>query len=493
MVVARLGWVSSSGRWGFVDRFGLWGDEDKRQGREVLARIARDDLRWMRVAFVDQHGTVRCKTVPARAMDRVFANGLTAPISILAKDTSDRTVFPVFTREGILGVPETQGAGDMVLVPDPRTFRVLPWLEKTGWVLCDLYFPSGQRVPFCTRGLCRGIVDTLRTSGLEHRVGLEVEFHIFEIRDIQRSARELTWPAHPPEVAVVSSGYRLLGQGQWDAVEERLMRLRDMLERLGIEVRSLELEFGPSQVEITVDASEALTAADTMVLFRTAAKEILRREGLHACFMPRPSFPNLFSSGWHLHQSIVDVHSGENVFMGRQEGERISQFGRQFIAGLLAHAGAGSVFACPTINGYKRYRPFGLAPDRRCWAFDNKGAMLRVISGGPWDPSTRVENRAGDPAANPYLYIAAQIVAGMEGVRRALEPGEPVEEPYGASAPLLPRTLEQALDELKKDELFRERFGEIFVEYIVRIKEAELRRFYDCVTEWEQREYFDLF
>jgi len=170
----------------------------------------------------------------------------------------------------------------------------------------------------------------------------------------------------------------------------------------------------------------------------------------------------------------------------------LSAFGRHYLAGLLQHAGASAVFATPTINGYKRYRAYTLAPDRAIWGRDNRGVMVRVL-GGPNDPSTRLENRIGEPAANPYLYMASQILAGLDGVDRALDPPASADAPYETKAPALPKTLREAVDALQHDSFFRDALGAAFVDYYVHIKNAEIERFQAEVSDWEHREYFEMF
>ena len=166
--------------------------------------------------------------------------------------------------------------------------------------------------------------------------------------------------------------------------------------------------------------------------------------------------------------------------------------GKAWLAGLLAHARGAAALSTPTINGYKRYRPYSLAPDRVVWGKENRGALLRVV-GAPGDPGTRIENRAGEPAANPYLYFASQIYCGLDGMARKLPLPPPADTPYEAEAELLPRTLQEALDCLRKDAVLCEGLGRSFVDYYCRIKEAELARFNLEVSDWEHREYFDLF
>ena len=150
------------------------------------------------------------------------------------------------------------------------------------------------------------------------------------------------------------------------------------------------------------------------------------------------------------------------------------------------------MFTTPTINGYKRFRAYSLAPDRAIWGRDNRGVMLRVL-GGPGDPASRIENRAGEPLANPYLYMAAQVAAGLDGVARGLDPGPSADTPYETEAPRLPKSLGEALSALGRDSFFPGAFGADFVAYYLRIKNAEIERFQAEVTDWEQREYFDLF
>ena len=199
--------------------------------------------------------------------------------------------------------------------------------------------------------------------------------------------------------------------------------LRRGIEQLGLPLRSVEAELGPSQVEFTFRPQAALAAADSMVLFRAAVKQIARRNGYLASFMCRPALPNVMSSGWHLHQSLIEKKSKRNAF-AINHPDALSTVGKYYLGGLLAHARAAAAFTTPTINGYKRYRPYSLAPDRAIWARDNRGVMIRVL-GQPGDAATRLENRVGEPAANPYLYMASQIYAGLDGVARRLDPGLP--------------------------------------------------------------------
>jgi glutamine synthetase len=475
----------------FVERHGLWSDEQAAAAETVDQAIAEHKLELVRFSFVDQHGVLRGKTVLASEAAGLMRNGVTATTTLLAKDTSHRSVFPVFTAGGGFGMPEMEGGADFLMIADPTTFRVLPWANATGWLLCDIYFPNGRPVPFSTRKLYRDALARLAAAGFDYMAGLEVEFHVYRLVDPKLDPADATWPGEAPEVSLISQGFQLLTEARYDQVDPILDTLRRDVLALGLPLRSMEIELGPSQVEFTFRPELGLKPADHMVLFRSAVKQIARRNGYHATFMCRPGLPNAFSSGWHLHQSLLDTVSKANAFAS-EGGELMSPLARHYLGGLVANARASAAFSTPTINGYKRYRPYALAPDRAIWARDNRGVMVRVM-GQPGDPATHLENRVGEPAANPYLYMASQIYAGLDGIARKLEPGPSADTPYEAEGEPLPASLAEALAALRSNACYRSGFGEAFVDYYLRIKEAEIARFQAEVTEWEQKEYFELF
>jgi glutamine synthetase len=209
------------------------------------------------------------------------------------------------------------------------------------------------------------------------------------------------------------------------------------------------------------------------------------------------------ASGWHLHQSLVDLRSDANAMARATPAPdakpsdaalTLSDNGEHYLAGLLEHASAMAVFCTPTINGFGRYRSNALAPQAVLWGRDNRGAMLRVL-GRCGDAATRIENRIGEPSANPYLYIAAQIHAGLDGLRRKLRAGPATDAPYAGRTALLPTSLGAALQALAGDEVLRRALGASFVDCFARIKRAELAR-YDAAAdkdEWQRREYFSRF
>jgi len=485
----------------FVERHGLWSEAQVRAANLVAQAIKKNNLELVRFSFADQHGVLRGKTVVAADAASLMQSGVTMTTTLLAKDTAHRTVYPVFTAGGGFAMEEMQGGGDFVMIADPATFQVLPWAPNTGWLLCDIYFTNGKPVPFSTRQVLRNALMRLREQGFDFLAGLEVEFHLFKLENPRLRPEDATWPPVAPEVSLLNQGYQYLTESRFDQVDTALEPIRRGVEALGLPLRSLEIELGPSQCEFTFRPQSGLAAADAMILFRAAAKQIARRNGYLLSFMCRPGLPNLFSSGWHLHQSLIDRKRRANAFVGDAR-EGLSAVGLHYLAGLLAHARAAAAFTTPTVNGYKRYRPYTLAPDRAIWARDNRGVMLRVL-GQPGDPATHLENRVGEPAANPYLYIASQIYAGLDGIAHKRDPGPSADTPYETKAPLLPKNLGEALSALRASAVFRKGFGDAFVDYYAHIKEAELARFQTeasgsdvtagDVTAWEHNEYFDLF
>jgi glutamine synthetase len=475
----------------FVERHGLWSDEQFEAAANADKRIEEHGLEVVRLSFPDQHGILRGKTVMANAAAHMMRNGCSITTTLLAKDTAHKTVFPVFTPGGGFGMPEMEGAGDFLMIADPTTFRVLPWAPRTGWMLCDMYFGNGRPVPFSTRHLYRRALGKLADAGFDYLAGLEVEFHVFKLDNPRLQPDDATWPGEAPEVGLISQGYAYLTETRFDQMEPVLEIVRREIIALGLPLRSVEVELGPSQCEFTFHPQVGLSPADSMILFRSAVKQICRRHGHHASFMCRPKVANVLSSGWHLHQSLIDRRSNANAFASHDK-ELISRTGRNFLAGLLSHARAAAAFTTPTVNGYKRYRGYSLAPDRVIWGRDNRGVMVRVL-GGAGDEAARLENRVGEPAANPYLYMASQIFTGLDGMERMLEPGPSADTPYEAQALHLPKSLDEALRALRNDNCLADGFGRNFIDYYLRIKEAEVARYQSEVTEWEQREYFELF
>ncbi|MES2940384.1 MAG: glutamine synthetase family protein [Pseudomonadota bacterium] len=473
---------------------------------EALQRAARriedTGMQLVRFAWCDLHGVTRGKTLVASAAERAMRDGVGMVSTLMLKDTSDRAAYKVFEPGGADGLPGFQYANNLLLLADPASLRELPWAESTGWVRAQPWLQDGTPVELDTRRVLQRALARLAAAGFAMRCGLEIEFHIYRIEDTraQLDPEQAGWPGLPPTVSMIHPGYHLLAEGWHDMAEEPLRIVQRTAQALGLPLLSLEIELGPSQVEAVFGVTDALEAADNMVLFRNAVKMALRRAGYHASFMCRPPFPNIMSSGWHLHQSLVHSASGKNAFMrdapaeGTTPGQAaysLSATGEHYLAGLLEHARAMAVFCTPTANGYGRFRPNALAPQSVLWGRDNRGAMLRVI-GQCGDAATRIENRIGEPAANPYLYLASQVHAGLDGIERKLAAPPATDAPYGDPSPRLPTSLGEALQALQSDTILCTAFGPGFSDYFVRIKAAEQLRFDQAEDkdDFQRREYF---
>jgi glutamine synthetase len=490
----------------FIERHGLWTDEQRRRADEIRRRIEADKLRYVRLCWGDTHGYARAKTLTIPAFEAAMAGGHNIGVATTTLDSAGARVFASFTRGGGMGLDEMTGSPNITLVPDPTTFRVLPWAPGVGWVLGDEYFNDGRPFHFSTRHLLRQALRRLGERGHACVVGAEVEWYLLRVAEDHLTDEHIgapgtrgrairTWPVEP--------GFHYYSESHMDLMEPVFSALGDAYEALGLGLRSIENEWGPGQVECTFAPARALEAADTVFLFRTATRQICRRLGYFATFMCRPALKGYYASGWHLHQSLVDAASGANLFMPAAAGDALSPLGRSYLAGLLQYAVPATAFATPTVNGYRRFRASSLAPDRATWGRDHRGAMLRVL-GGLGDPATRIENRVGEPAANPYLYILSQVVAGLAGIVAGLPPPPADDEPYAADRALLPKSLPEALDALDQEPLFRRELGDTFIDYFVKLKRTEAGRYQraledagatpgDEPTAWEQNEYFDFF
>ena len=488
------------GRRGFVAEHGLHTPEQEQAAAEVARRIEELGITTVRVVVVDQHGSPRAKFLSAHAATAALANGVDFSGAIYSMDTGNFVFPPAFAAGGGIGIDEFTGFPDVVIVPDPTTFRVLPWADRTAWLLCDAYFANGRPVPLDPRRILREQLAEAQRRGFGYVTGLEVEFYVTRRSTAAIGLTETTQPAATPRVEPFELGYQYLSEVRLDSVHDTITALRDQLGAIGLMPRAMEDEWGPGQLEFSFSPMDGLAGADAMVLFRSAVKQICARRGLLASFMCKPHLPNFFASGWHLHASLVDGDRS-NVFSSPDDV--LSRVGSAYLAGLLEHAPAMAALATPTINGYNRFAPYSFAPDRICWAVENRGALVRV-QGGPGDPGTHLENRLGEPAANPYLYLAADLAAGLDGVARNAKPPAAVEaDPYAAEAPALPASLGDALDALAADPLYRERFGTEFVDYYLMMKRSEVARYDAALAEaddkdaeaaaWQMREYFEFY
>jgi glutamine synthetase len=484
----------------FAARCGL-SDYGREAANEELLRLVRArKLERVRIGWCDTHGVMRGKTLMPDALHDALDNGVGMVGTMLLKDTSDRTAWPVFEASVKDQLPGFEFASNLMLLPDPASFHTLPWAPDTGAMLAQAWFADARPVPFDTRGALQRALQALAEAGYGLRCGLEVEFHVYRITDARLDPMGAAWPHEPPVVQMLHPGYHLLSEEWGDQAEEALRIVQATAQGLRLPLRSLEIELGPSQFEAVFDVMDALAAADAMVLFRNGARQALRRAGYHATFVCRPPFPNIMSSGWHLHHSVIDRVTGRNAFTREEPSpgttaldaqHTLSAVGAQWLAGLLENAPALAALCSPTVNAYGRFRPNALAPQAVLWGRDNRGAMLRVV-GGAGDGATRIENRLGEPSANPYLTMAAHIHAGLDGIRRALVPPLATEAPYGGQGQALPRTLDAALAALGDNPALRRGLGAEVADWFIRLKSSEVSRHEaaEDKAEWDRREYF---
>jgi len=476
----------------FADKCGINTEARQAEVQRVLALAQASGLTWVRLVWCDVHGSLRGKTWVTSELAHAFAQGMGMVSTLMLKDTSDRTVYKVFEADVKHELPGFEGASNLMLLPDPSTFKILPWAEKTGWLLCQPWFPNGQVVPYDSRRILQAALEKLAAKGWGMRCGLEVEFHIYKLQDAEHGddadPAQAAWPGPAPAVSMIHPGYNLLNELWFDRAEPALRIVKQTAQDVGLPLLSLEIELGPSQVEAVFKATDALTAADNMVLFRSAVKQALRRAGYHATFMCRPPFENIMSSGWHLHQSLYDLQTNQNLFarttaQAIQEAQSLrpddachtlSKIGATYLAGLLTHGQGMTSLCTTTVNGFGRFKPNALAPQSILWGRDNRGAMLRVVG------------------ANPYLYMASQILAGLDGIENELTAPFATEAPYAESAERLPLTLGDALARLGDDPILSAGLGADFVRYYQRIKQSEQSRFNDAEdkVEFQRREYF---
>jgi glutamine synthetase len=490
----------------FVDQHGLWDDARRAAAERIEQSLPELDL--VRVVYGDPHGLVRSKTFTAETFRTVLRNGMDASPGPFVFDTGHAVAIDFFADGAGIGIPELTGAGDFIVVPDPLTFQVLPHEEaRVGWIVGDEHLRDGRPHPLSSRAVLRRLVDGLAARSLDLVVGLEVEWSLTRYVDGGRPGGVGGFGVQgaPPAVAPVNAGYQFNLDLYGDQLMHVIVPLARALRSVGLPLRTIEHESGPGQLECTFNPMSALAAADAMLLFRSLTKQVCHRLGHHASFMALPALSGFDPSGWHLHQSLYDLEGGRNAFATEDGPELLSGIGRSYVGGLLEHAAEGSLLCIPTVNGYRRLsEEFSLSPDRVVWSVENRGSFVRVL-GMPGAPTTHVENRLGEPCANPYLYIAAQLAAGLDGVDRGLDPGSASADPHSATARPLPRTLEQALTAFETSTLYRAVLGEPLFQTLCRLKHSELGRYQKWaaengaeaegghVTQWEHREYFEIF
>jgi glutamine synthetase len=421
----------------------------------------------IRVLYPDLHGVARGKEVPIAEFDDVIERGLCFCAAVMGTDLRHTPVVG-----GDAGYP------DLIARPDMSTMTTLPWEPGVATCLANLEPAGGEPIPD-PRGAVRRAVEDLRGIGLDPIVAPELEFFLLE-RDPAAThgiRRHLDQP---------SMVYTVGPQADPGAVVRTMI---EGLEQLGVEVLAFNHEFMNSQYEINLRHTDALRAADRAFRLKAAVKDIAAQQGLVATFMGRP-FNDQGGSGAHFHVSLNGDQ--RNAFDAPEEEHGVGAELHAFTAGVLAHAPGLMALLNPTINAYRRIRPDSLAPTHANWGWDNRTTFVRIPPerGG----ATRIEIRVADGAANPYLAIAAVLVAGAHGVREGLIPPRPVDgDAYRADraliGPALPASLDAALEALEGDTVLRRALGPQIVETFLAVKRFEVERHRAWVSDWEIAEY----
>jgi len=446
---------------------------------DLRARAVADGVEFFFAMFVDMHGKPCAKMIPVEALDVLLGGG---------------AGFAGFAA-GPMG--QSPADPDMIAVPDPASYTVAPWQPELAVLQCDIHV-DGEPWPYAPRLILKGMLEKASQRGLTYNVGCEAEY--FLVRRTPPRGIEVADPLDRSEAPC----YDAKGLTR---MFDHLTTMSKYMNRLGWANYANDHEDANGQFEQNFAYSDALTSADRLIFFRYMVHTVAHQAGMAATFMPKP-FANLTGSGLHLHSSLWDAASGEELFAAADDprGLGLSALAYQYIGGLIAHAPALAAVLCPTVNSYKRMG-VGAPQSGATWApayatygGNNRTQMLRVPDGG------RVENRACDGSANPYLAMAAQLAAGLDGIDRGLDPGEPnrdnlyvlpAEEVASRGIRSLPPTLLHAADELVADDVMRDALGKTpdgdYVDYYAKVKRLEFHTWHSVVTDWEVERYLTLF
>ena len=433
----------------------------------IVERAHAAGIEVVHLQFTDVPGAIKSLTIPSSRLERTLQHG---------------AWFDGSSVEGLARTAES----DLFLQPHATTFAVVPW-EKTptARLICDVHLPGGAPFSADPRQALKSVLAEAAELGFDFRVSVEVEFYVFEDRD-------LTGPAARPLAPVDRSGYFEMQ----DVRAASLCReVTDALRNFDVEVEASHGEVGPGQHEIDLADMGALEAADAVVALKWALRSLARREGMLVSFMPKP-LEDAPGSGLHISQSLVDYARGD-AFSDPAERYELSETAAQFIAGQLAHARGLSAVVAPLVNSYKRLAGGAEAPARVSWARIHRGALIRVPEAAA-GRGTRLELRAPDPSCNPYLALAAMLKTGLDGIRNRLPLGEPADDTdadldvEGAEvADPLPSTLGEALEELNWDPVVREALGQPIFERFLTAKEQEWQAFGRHISSWELARYLE--
>ncbi|WP_366070267.1 type I glutamate--ammonia ligase [Methanothrix sp.] len=438
------------------------------QTQERLLEIIRDrNVEFIRLQFTDIQGIVKNVAIPVTQLGKAFKTGIS---------------FDGSSIEGFARIQES----DMVLKPDLDTFCILPWRSTGGAnearLICDVYTSKGVPFEGDPRYVLKRNLDAAAKMGYTMNVGPELEFFLFE--------RENGSGTRPHDFG----GYFDLGPV--DLAEDVKREIVRVLIEMGFTVEAAHHEVARGQHEIDFVYDDALRNADKVVTFKYVTKTIALKNNLRATFMPKPIYGEA-GSGMHVNISLF--RKGENAFFDPERPYNLSDLGRYFVGGLLEHVPAVTAVANPLINSYKRLVSGFEAPVYISWSGPNRSSLIRVPAARGL--STRIEFRSPDPSCNPYLAFAAILAAGLDGIRRGIDPGEPMDvnlyelsddELERLGVRMLPSNLHEALVALEEDKVIREALGEHVVNNLLRLGELEWRSYNTYVHQWEIDRYINI-
>ncbi|NLG61569.1 MAG: type I glutamate--ammonia ligase [Candidatus Cloacimonetes bacterium] len=436
---------------------------------DLLEMLRSRNVRFLRLQFIDIMGVLKNVEVPASQFEKALDGDI---------------MFDGSSIQGFVRVEES----DMMLRPDYSTFVILPWGDpdnRVARVICDVYTADGKPFEGDPRFILKRHIQEARALGYEMMAGVEAEFFLFQ-RAEDGSVKRTTHDA---------GGYFDLTPIDLGEVARR--DIINVLEMMGFEVEAGHHEVAPGQHEIDFKYADALTTADDLATFKFVVRNIALQHGLHATFMPKPIFGQS-GSGMHTHQSLF--RDGENAFHDPNAPGEMSDVMRWYVAGLLRHARAFCAVTNPLVNSYKRLVSGYEAPVNVAWSHQNRSPMVRVPARR--GKGTRLEVRMPDPSANPYLALAVQLAAGLDGVRNRLEPPEPVDKNIWRLSVRdrrryriqeLPRDLGEALDLLRKSSFMRATLGEHAFQHFVTAKNQEWREYLVQVHDWEIEQYLAVY
>lgn len=437
--------------------------------RELVKKAKDAGVRLVRLQFNDIHGVTK---------------NVAVPIGELEASLEGKVAFDGSCIEGFVRYEES----DMYLAPDLDTFALLPTLAGTvleARLLCDVYNPDGSPFEGCTRSTLRRVLEEVRREGYVPRVGAELEFFLFERGPDGRQGTLTGDHGSYFDLSPIDRGDRARCE------------IALALEEMGVRVQATHHEVSHGQHEIDLGYSDALALADAISTARVVVKTVAARHDLHATFMPKP-FVDQDGSGLHLAQMLL--RDGVNVFIDAQDGGAgLSETGLSYVGGLLEHARGFTLVTNPTVNSYKRLVPGFDAPSYLQWSRRAKSALVRVPEHAGED--VMVELRSPDPSCNPYLALACVIKAGVDGVRRKLVPGDPVEilvaqlsedERANLGVGQLPTSLQEAVQALDEDPVIRAALGDHSYHRLREAKLAEWETYRTQVHPWELNAYLSL-